>query len=277
MISGSWLPRIRPSLLACVAIAAACEQPADTGLPGGVPFLERDSAGVLVATTSGTHARSPIGWVVDTVPEYQIGELEGAEPYLFTGIRGARQLSDGRVLVLDEGSCELRFFGADGVFLERTGGSGEGPGEFRRTVMGCVLVPSPGDDSLRAFDGATLSFFDDRGRFGHRFPVLWRGERVLDVVGVAGKMVLVTTRFFAMSEEEGLPREPSTADFALLDGESWQAVWNRAEVEDPETSPTGLSPSSAPEASPTPREYPSTGFATGACRSPPDRPPRRGP
>ena len=220
------LPRVQPFLLAWFIAAAACDRPAATGLPSGVPFLARDSAGVLVATTSGTRARTQIGWVVDTVPEYQIGELEGEEPYLFTGIRGARQLSDGRVLVLDEGSCEFRFFGADGVFLERTGGSGEGPGEFRRTVMGCVLAPSPGNDSLRAFDGATLSFFDDRGQFSHRFPVLWRGERVLDVVGVAGKRVLVTTRFFAMSEEEGLPREPSTADFALLDIDTWQTVWD---------------------------------------------------
>lgn len=227
MVSSS-RARVRSlSLGACFTVAAACEQPVETGLPGGVPFLEQDSAGVLLATTSGIHARSPIGWVVDTAAEYQVGEMEGEEPYLFTGVRGARQLSDGRVLVLDEGSCEFRFFGADGVFLERTGGSGEGPGEFRRTVIGCVLVPSPGNDSLRAFDGASLNFFDDRGQFSHRFPVLWRGERVLDVVGVAGKRVLVTTRFFAMSEEEGLPREPSTAGFALLDFDTWQAVWNR--------------------------------------------------
>ena len=220
------LPRGRRPVLAWLVVAAACDRPTATGLPGGVPFLARDSAGVLVATTLGARARTPIGWIVDTVPEYQVGKMEGEEPYLFTGIRGARQLSDGRVLVLDEGSCEFRFFGADGVFLERTGGSGEGPGEFRRTVIGCVLVPAPGNDSLRAFDGASLSFFDDRGRFSHRFPVLWRGERVLDVVGVAGKRVLVTTRFFAMSEEEGLPREPSTADFALLDVDTWQTVWS---------------------------------------------------
>ena len=178
-----------------------------------------------MATTLGTRARAPIGWAVDTVPEYQVGEMAGEEPYLFSGVRGTQQLSDGRVVVLDETSCELRFFGTDGVFQERTGGTGEGPGEFRTSVRGCVLVSSPGTDSLRVFDGARLSFFDDRGRFSHRFPMLWRGEGVLDVVGVTEERALVETRFFSMSEEEGLPREPSTADFALLEFESLQAVW----------------------------------------------------
>ena len=86
----------KASLLACLIVAAACDRPAESGLPGGVPFLERDSAGVLVATTLGTRARAPIGWVVDTVPEFQIGEAFGEEPYLFSRIQGTRQLSDGR-------------------------------------------------------------------------------------------------------------------------------------------------------------------------------------
>jgi len=72
-ICSSWLRRVQPSLLlAWVVVAPACEPPTETGLPGGVPFLEQDSAGVLVATTLGAHARAPIGWVVDTVPEYQL-------------------------------------------------------------------------------------------------------------------------------------------------------------------------------------------------------------
>ena len=113
-------------LLACLIVTAACDRPAESGLPGGVPFLERDSAGVLVATTLGTRARAPIGWVVDTVPESQIGQVFGEEPYLFARVQGTRQFSDGRVVVLDRANCELRFFGTDGVFLERTGGRGEG-------------------------------------------------------------------------------------------------------------------------------------------------------
>ena len=131
--------------LAWIPFLAGCDRPADVESPEEPPFVERDSAGVLVATTSGAKARAPIGWVVDTVPDYQVGEMDGEDPYLFSRIEGARQLADGRVAVLDWGSCELRFFGSDGVFLNRTGGRGEGPGEFRRS---CYLVPSFVEDSL---------------------------------------------------------------------------------------------------------------------------------
>lgn len=215
------------SKLVCLVLfvaTAACEQQGKPGLPVHlpVPFSERDSAGVLVATTLGARARAPIGWLVDTVPDYQIGESDGDEPYLFERIAGARRLFDGRVVVLDGGSCELRFFDRNGAFLERTAGRGEGPGEFARR---CTLVPSPGTDSLRAHEGARMSFFDDRGRFSHRFPVLWPGHRVASVAGVAGESVLVETRLFVTSEDGGLPRQPSTTKFALLTFEGQQPVW----------------------------------------------------
>ena len=214
--------RLRSPMVGWLVFAAACDRPSDTALPGGVPFMERDRAGVLVATTLGARARTPIGWVVDAVPEFRIGQVEGEEPYLFTGIRGARQLSDGRVVVLDDASCELRFFGNDGVFLGLSGGIGEGPGELS---WRCGLVPSPGTDSLVVFDGFRLSFFDDQGRFGHRLPVSWSGQSVTRVVGVAGRSVLVESRLLTVSQGTGLPREPSTTDFALLELESRRVLW----------------------------------------------------
>ena len=227
-------PRAQPLLpaLACIVLAAACDRPAETGLSDEAPFLEQDSAGVLVATTLGARARAPIGWVVDAVPEYQVGALDGEEPYLFSGINGARQLSDGRVVVLDDASCELRFFGADGVFLELTGGRGEGPGEFNTGVAGrCVLVPSPGSDSLVAFDGARLSFFDDRGRFDHRFVVVWPDHRVVNVVGVAGGMVGVEQISIYASGEPGLSSPPNPVDYGLLELETRRVVWEKDDLQ----------------------------------------------
>lgn len=218
--------RVQLLLPASFLLGAACEQPTNTGLPGGVPFLEQDSAGVLVATTLGAEARAPIGWVVDTVPEYQLGAMEGEEPYLFSRISGAQQISDGRVVVVDAVSCELRFFGPDGVFVELTGGKGEGPGEFDAGMTGrCDLIPSPGNDSLRVFDGARLSLLDDRGRFSRRFPVSWPGQSVTHVADVAGGRVLAQSRSVVMSREEGLSTEPSTANFALLELETWNVLW----------------------------------------------------
>ncbi len=208
-------------LFAGLLVAAACESSADTELPGGVPFLEEDSAGVRVAKTLGSRARSPVGWVVDAVPEYQVGELDGEEPYLFTTIEGARQLPDGRVVVVDRSSCELRFFGTDGVFLERTGGRGEGPGEFRQY---CALAPSADVDSLFVYDIGRLSVFDDRGRFIRRVNLLWPGHRPR-VVGVADGVAGL---------EAGVRNIPSAGhptfrqidvDYAMLELEPGRVVW----------------------------------------------------
>ena len=220
-----WLPRVRPLLTAWFVVAAACEQPAETGLPGGVSFLEQDSAGVLVATTLGSRARAPIGWVVDTVPEYQIGAVAGEDPHLFLGIDGARRLPDGRVLVVDGTSCELRFFGTDGAFLGHTGGSGEGPGEFHPNGS-CILVPSPGTDSLVVFDGRGLNYFDDRGRFGHRVRVPWPSNITM-VPGVAGGVVGLESGggIWASPAGHGEAHPPTFVDYGLLELGSGRVMW----------------------------------------------------
>ena len=213
-------------VLPWVPVVAGCDPAPDLEWPDEAPFLERDSADVLVATTPGARARTPIGWVVDAEPEYQLGEVEGEEPYLFARIQGVRQLSYGRVAVLDGESCELRFFGPDGIFLNRAGGKGEGPGELNPVnPRSCRLVPSPVTDSLHAYDGIRLSFFDDRGRFSHRMRVSWHSARVPRVHGVARRRMLVEKRFGSVSLTGGLPQEPSTADFALLELDSLQPVW----------------------------------------------------
>ena len=227
--------RYQPLLLAWLIVATACDRPADTdtGLPGGVSFLERDSAGVVVATTLGTRARAPVGWVVDTVPEYQIGEVGGEDPYLFSRIEGVQQLSDGRVVVLDRANCELRFFGRDGVFLEHKGGRGEGPGEFRPNSS-CDLEPSPGNDSLYVHSlrvRSTVSFFDSHGRFSHRVRASWVGRRVPRVFGVAGGRFLGHDRSAPLLNENpaartaGLSPEPGMAYFALFDADTGIPVW----------------------------------------------------
>ena len=183
--------------------------------------MEHDNAGVLVATTSGAKARAPIGWVVDTVPDYQVGEMDGEDPYLFSWVEGARQLADGRVAVLDRGSCELRFFGSDGVFLNRTGGRGEGPGEFRDD---CYWVPSFVEDTLFVYDGVQLSSFDERGRVGQRARVSWRGAPVPRVRGAGRRSMLIAAEFSSVALD-GLPRDPSTLDFALLKRDGLAPVW----------------------------------------------------
>ncbi|MYA12156.1 MAG: hypothetical protein F4087_06380 [Gemmatimonadetes bacterium] len=225
----------RLSILAWLIAATACDSPAETGarLPGGVSFLERDSAGIVVATTLGTRARAPVGWVVDTVPEYQIGEVGGEDPYLFSRIEGVQQLSDGRVVVLDRANCELRFFGRDGVFLEQKGGIGEGPGEFQPRSF-CDLESSPGNDSLYVHSlhlRSTVSFFDDHGRFSHRVRGSWDGQDLWRVHGVAGGRFLGENRRIPLFNQNpaartvGMAPEPAMVYYALFDADTGIPVW----------------------------------------------------
>lgn len=210
-------------LLAWLFVNVACEPPEDIALPGGVHFVDKDSAGVAVATTLGTRARSPVGWAVDPVPEYQVGAREGDEPYLFSSIAGARQFSDGRVVALDRTSCELRFFGADGVFLDLAAGRGDGPGEFR---VRCVLVPSQSNDSLFVQDRGRLNVFDDQGRFSHGLALYWPNHLAVSaVVGVAEGVAGIETGRLHRPPLGDLSYPPEPADFGMLDLETGRVIW----------------------------------------------------
>ena len=70
--------------------------------------------------------------------------LEGEDPYMLFGVRDATKLPDGRIVVVNAGTMELRVFDALGTHLATWGGRGEGPGEFRNLVR---VEPFPGDSS----------------------------------------------------------------------------------------------------------------------------------
>lgn len=123
----------------------------------------RDSAGIEIVE----NARPPEGsrlWHVAAEPSVTIGEVEGEEPYMLSGIWDAMRLADGRILVPNADSDELRVFDASGVHLASWGGSGEGPGEFQ----GLHEVERWPGDSIAAWFGPRrgVSLFDSEGNFG---------------------------------------------------------------------------------------------------------------
>lgn len=116
----------------------------------------RDSAGItIVENRLPADARLP--WTVAPEPALVIGAAEGEADRQLYQVRGARRLSDGRTVVANAGTRELRVFGPDGAFLGAAGGEGGGPGEFRSMALVGVL---PGDSIL---------LYDSRSR---RFSVL---------------------------------------------------------------------------------------------------------
>jgi len=72
------------------------------------------------------------GWRIDPQPALSIGVEAGDDVYQFYSPSAALRLPDGTVVVSDPGKGELFFYDAEGRFLHRAGGRGQGPGEFGR-------------------------------------------------------------------------------------------------------------------------------------------------
>ena len=124
----------------------------------------RDSAGVEIVESSAPRWRAGESWRVADTPSVTIGAVFGDDPATqFTRIVGATRLGDGRIVVADGGSAELRFFDATGRHLQSVGGKGSGPGEFVR-LTGLLRLAG---DSLLAIQAMPpkQSLFSDTGAF----------------------------------------------------------------------------------------------------------------
>lgn len=127
-------------LLTVELLVSAC---ADTR--GRETFTVRDSAGVQIVESQAPEWAEGEGWRVIEPPLAQIGVTEGDERYQLFEVGQATRLSDGTILVLNEGTQEIRFYDSQGQYLRRAGGRGQGPGEF--TVLEFIAVV-PGDTIL---------------------------------------------------------------------------------------------------------------------------------
>ena len=70
-------------------------------------------------------------WTVDPEPEVKIGGYDGRPEYTLHEVIGATRLQDGRLVVANRGSSELKIFDASGLHVRNLGGPGQGPGELR--------------------------------------------------------------------------------------------------------------------------------------------------
>jgi hypothetical protein len=109
------------------------------------PFSVVDSAGVTIAHTSRVGLETLTAWHVDSIPNVVIGDEHSM---IIHRVQGLKSLPDGGIVFVNAGEQELLFFDSDGQLLKRSGGAGEGPGEFRDPV----LVPWLTSDSLLLFD-----------------------------------------------------------------------------------------------------------------------------
>lgn len=117
-------------------------------------FAVRDSAGIAIATSSGPSWGDGTGWRVETTPSLEIGIEGGDEPYELSRVFDAMRLPDGRILVGNSGTGEIRVFNESGQFIRSVGRSGNGPGEFGQ--FSTVRFWRLADGGLLAYDNGNL-------------------------------------------------------------------------------------------------------------------------
>lgn len=108
----------------------------------------RDSAGITIVENAPDTAERVPRWTIGPEPSLSIGVAEGDAGYEFHFVLDGRLLSDGRIVVLDWGSRQVRFFGSDGRLVGVQGRDGGGPGEYQNPQIMWIL---PGD-SVAVYD-----------------------------------------------------------------------------------------------------------------------------
>ena len=157
--------RITATVAALAAVACAGGQEAQ----GQIRTELRDSAGIRIVENASPPEGSRLDWQLGPEALVSIGKVDGEDPYLFTRIFGATMLSDGRIVIGDDGTKELRVFDQQGNHLETWGGEGQGPGEFSAGQL-WSLAPLPGDSIIILQYGfAELTVFGPHREFLRRF------------------------------------------------------------------------------------------------------------
>lgn len=212
---------IRPELILLLTLApVAC----DTGPASHSGPEVRDSAGVQIVESSGPQWPDGGGWRLAESPTLDIGVAEGDEKYQFFQVAGALELSDGRIIVANGGTGELRFYDASGNFHSSTGRQGSGPGEFQDILW----IERLAADSIIVYDYRLrrISVFDSLGRFVRTFDLYFidqiGGFPTLVAPFPDGSLLVALEQSFVGEREPGLRRD-STLYFrcdmegALLD------------------------------------------------------------
>ncbi|HEU4631543.1 MAG TPA: hypothetical protein VFS08_17445 [Gemmatimonadaceae bacterium] len=156
--------------VACLMVACSGD-----GADARTAAVVRDSAGVQIvenAAAAWSEAEAPR---LADAPALVIGDASGEGADALYRVAAVHRRPDGRLVVADGGSAQLRIYGADGALLHVAGGEGGGPGEFRRLTW----LDVGADDSILAYDAGQRRFavFDDTGAFVRVFAPAATGDR----------------------------------------------------------------------------------------------------
>jgi hypothetical protein len=198
-------------------------------------------------------------WTLDAEPLFRVGDTTGRPEYELYRSGRAFLLADGRLVIANVGTNEIRYYDAQGRFIRSVGGDGDGPGELRSPF---VLIPLEGDSvatgDLRL---ARLSIFDPEGEFvrsaSYRdFPMFAPVAQLSP-----GRYLFSTMAYAVTGEETGTVRaERFSMDIAVLDeATSMETIASVPWVE-MAIAPMGSTP---PMMGPRPRSFGQTTFVAG--------------
>ena len=152
------LPFLTLALLGSVLGAASCGDNMDSG-----------SQGTLES------------WRLSEEPSVVIGGADERENYLLHQVVGAARLADGRIVIANGGSLELKYYDPEGKHLFNAGGAGEGPGELLPPLS--YFARLPGDSILVASFRSGFTRFGPDGGYASSVPyelplhgLCWYGE-----------------------------------------------------------------------------------------------------
>jgi len=118
---------------------------------------------VLIALGTQDVVPADESWRLAPQPVLSLGSVGGEADDAFGSVMGAIRFDSGEIMVADGMSKELLLFSDGGTLLTRSGGRGEGPGEFRviRSIHRCA------DDFALVYDPAAfrMSVFEPTGQF----------------------------------------------------------------------------------------------------------------
>jgi hypothetical protein len=196
--------RPRPGVFLLLAALCACSEERGSGSS----FAARDSAGIHIAENG---AAAGAAWKVSESPTVEIGTFEGEPAYQLFQATSVARLGDGRIVVANGGTKEVRYYGPDGRHLKSVGGDGDGPGEFRSIHWVGAL---PGD-SVAAWDPIQkrITILDPRGGVARMATTTGIPGMVPQVRGVLSDGSLVLTSGFntaSMMGASGVRRDTAT-------------------------------------------------------------------
>lgn len=177
---------------------------------GGVVIT--DSAGVRIVRSEGPVWTSETAWRLSDEPAVVIGVIDGAPGDQLFDVVDAARLPDGRILVGNRGSSELKIYDARGGHLRTFGRDGEGPGEFR--MLSSVHADG---DSVFVWDqrDQRLSVFSAESGFVRSLSLTPAGEGSLPRFDArfADGTILSRQQTFVSSEIEDASVQGSAATY----------------------------------------------------------------